>query len=105
MSLNEAVYIYIFLFERKTNKIFQSIYTIVLFICFYRLTSRVFSNYHSVCPDISRDMQNIAPLLITTTDSLIDLQYTSMTIVRCGQPTPVVFEEGEKAGRGKIRIT
>jgi hypothetical protein len=44
-------------------------------------------------------MQNAAPLLITTTDSLIDHQYTSMTIVRCGQRTPVVFDEGEWAGK------
>jgi len=45
-------------------------------------------------------MQNAAPLLITITDSLIDCQYTSMTIVRCdGQRTPVVFEEGEGAGK------
>jgi len=42
-------------------------------------------------------MQNTAPLLITTTDSLIDCQYTSMTIVRCGQRTPVLFREGKEA--------
>jgi len=49
-------------------------------------------------------MQNTAPLLITITDSLIDCQYTSMTIVRCGgQWTPVQIGEGEEAGKEGLK--
>lgn len=100
------------LVERKTKSKKFVCKTIIPFIyTLDSLTPCLFSNYQSVSLSVqilAETCKNTAPLLITTTDSLIDRLYSSIMIVRCsdGQRTPVVFnDEGEEAGRKRIRMT